>query len=80
VIRLIGKVELAALVREGSLKLGAALVEGVTDVLQEDEAEHDVFVLGGVHAGAQLVGGGPESLFEVLIHSAIQSGTATLSA
>ena len=36
------------------------LLEGVGDVLEEDEAEHDVLVLGGVHVGAQRVGGLPQ--------------------
>jgi hypothetical protein len=36
------------------------LLEGVGDVLEEEEAEHDVFVLGRVHAAAQSVGHLPE--------------------
>ena len=39
---------------------GVALLEGVGDVLQEDQAEHDVLVLGGVHRAAQSVGHGPQ--------------------
>ena len=41
-------------------KLVVALLEGVGDVLQEDQTEHDVLVLGGVHVVPQLIGGGPE--------------------
>ena len=37
-----------------------ALLEGVGDVLEEDEAEDDVFVLGGVHAAPESVGHAPE--------------------
>ena len=37
-----------------------ALLEGVGDVLEEDEAEDDVLVLGGVHAAAEGVGHAPE--------------------
>src|SRR5215813_9903803 len=37
--------------------------EGVGDVLEEDQAEHDVLVLGGVHATAQRVGHLPEPRF-----------------
>jgi hypothetical protein len=34
------------------LKLGVLRLEGVGDVLEEDQAEDDVFVFGGVHAAA----------------------------
>ena len=37
-----------------------ALLEGVRDVLEEDQAEHDVLVLGGVHGTAQCVRRRPE--------------------
>ena len=43
---------------------GVPLLEGVGDVLEEDQAEDDVLVLGRVHVAAQLVGGGPELLLE----------------
>ena len=33
----------------------------VRDVFDKDEAEHQVLVFGGIHVGAQIVGGGPES-------------------
>ena len=36
------------------------LLEGVGDVLEEDQAEDDVLVFGGVHAAAQRVGHLPE--------------------
>ena len=49
-------------------QVGAARGEGVGDVLDEDKAEHQVLVLGGVHVGAQLVGGGPEGLLDVFEH------------
>ena len=39
---------------------GMALLEGVGDVLQEDQAEHDVLVLGGVHRAPQGVGHRPQ--------------------
>jgi hypothetical protein len=39
-------------------------LEGVGDVLEEDEAEDDVLVLGRIHVVAQGVGGGPELGFE----------------
>ena len=39
---------------------GMLLLEGVGDVLQEDQAQHHVLVLGGVHVGAERVGGLPE--------------------
>ena len=34
------------------LELCAGLLEGIGDVLEEDEPEHDVLVLAGVHAAA----------------------------
>ena len=41
-------------------ELGVLGLEGVGDVLEEDQAEDDVLVLGRVHVVAQRVGGGPE--------------------
>ena len=40
------------------------LLEGVGDVLQEDQPEDDVLVLGGVHVVAELVGRLPERRLE----------------
>src|SRR5205823_3826568 len=58
---------LVAVLRVGP-RLGEQLrpvfLEGVGDVLEEDEAEDDVLVLGGVHRAAELVGGEPELLLE----------------
>lgn len=34
--------------------------ESVGDVLEEDQTQDDVFVLGGVHAAAESVGHGPQ--------------------
>lgn len=61
------QVELAGLVGEGGLQFIAALVERIADVFQENQPEDDVLVLGGIHARAQLVCGGPECLFKVLV-------------
>ena len=47
-------------VHQPQAQVGAAGLEGVGDVLQEDQAQHQVLVFGRVHVGAQLVGGGPE--------------------
>ena len=55
-------------VGEAGRQLGTAGGEGVGDVFDEDEAEHQVLVFGGVHVGAQLVGGGPEGFFDVVEH------------
>ena len=38
----------------------AAFLEGVGDILQEDEAEHDVLVLSGIHGAAERIGHLPE--------------------
>ena len=45
-------------------ELGVLLLEGVGDVLEEDQAEDDVLVLGRVHVVAQRVGGRPELRLE----------------
>jgi hypothetical protein len=37
-----------------------ALLEGVGDVLEEEQTEADVLVLGGVHVAAQRVGHAPQ--------------------
>jgi hypothetical protein len=42
------------------LKLRVLGLEGVGDVLEEDQAEDNVFVLGGVHAAAQGIGHPPQ--------------------
>ncbi len=39
-------------------------LERVGDVLEEEQAKDHVLVLGGVHRAAQLVCGGPESVFK----------------
>ncbi len=36
------------------------IIEGVGDVIQEDQAQHHVLVNNGIQVGPQLVGGGPE--------------------
>jgi len=47
-----------------AVKFAASLLEGVGDVLEEDEAQDDVFVFGSVHVIAQLVCCLPHLLFE----------------
>jgi len=42
------------------LETGVLLLESVGDVLQEDQPQDDVFVLGRVHVRAQRVGGAPQ--------------------
>jgi hypothetical protein len=39
-------------------------LERARDVLEEDQAKHDVLVLSGVHMAAELVGSGPEGRLE----------------
>ena len=53
------------------LELGVLRLEGVGDVLQEDQAEDDVLVLGGVHVVAESVGGLPELRLEAEIGAGI---------
>ena len=45
-------------------ELLAACLERIGDVLQEDESQDDVLVLGRVEVASQLVGSGPERLLE----------------
>ena len=54
-----------------ALQLGVLLLERVGDVLEEDQAEHDVLVLGGVHVVAQGVGGGPQLGLEAKIRRGV---------
>ena len=56
---LVGVLWVGALVAFG-FEPGVGLFEGVGDVLEEDEAEDDVFVFGGVHAAPEGVGHAPE--------------------
>jgi hypothetical protein len=60
---LVGILGVGAL-RAFGLELPVLFIEGVGDVLEEDEAEDDVLVLGGVHRAAQRVGHSPELGFE----------------
>ena len=46
------------------LELLAAGLEGVGDVLEEEQAKDDVLVLGGVQRPAQLIGCGPKGIFK----------------
>ena len=46
-------------------------LECVGNVLDENQAQHDVLVFGGVHVGAQLVGRGPECFFDVFDHEVV---------
>ena len=50
-----------------AVELGVLGLEGVGDVLEEDQAEDDVLVLGRVHVVAQRVGRGPELRLEAEI-------------
>jgi len=50
-------------------QLIAAGLESIGDVLQKNQAEHDVLVLGSVHIGPQLVSGSPEGFLQVDVHA-----------
>ena len=56
-------------------QLGVLGIERVADVLEEDEPEHDVLVLGGVHVVTQGIGGLPELGFEAVGGAGGRSGT-----
>ena len=45
--------------------------EGIGDVLEKDQAQNDVLVLGRVHVVAQRVGGGPELSFEAEVGAGV---------
>ena len=65
--RVASRVEEVVALRVAKLRLDFLLPdgEGVGDVFEEDEAEDGVLVDGGVEAGAEAVGGGPELFVEV---------------
>jgi len=63
---LVGVLWVGALVALG-FELGVMGLEGVGDVLKEDEPQHNVLVLGGIHRAAQGVGGGPELSLEAQV-------------
>jgi hypothetical protein len=48
-------------------ELRVLFLEGVGDVLEEDQTEHHVLILGGVHAAAQGVGSLPQFFFKTQI-------------
>jgi hypothetical protein len=53
-------------------QLGVMLVEGVGDVLEEDQAEDDVLVFCRVHVVAELVGGEPELGLEAEVGAGVR--------
>ena len=57
------------------LELGVLGLEGVADVLEEDQAQDDVLVLGGVHVVAQGVGGLPELRLEAEVRARLPSAS-----
>jgi hypothetical protein len=59
------------------IERGVFLLEGVRDVLQENETEDDVFVLGRVHVVAQLVGCLPELRLEPEHGAGLRGSVAT---
>jgi hypothetical protein len=65
-----GGVEMVIVVGVGKAprQFGTPRGEGVGDVLDEDQPEDQVLVFGGVHVGAQLVGGRPQGLLDVVEH------------
>ncbi len=44
----------------------AADIKGIGNIFDEQKPQHRMLVLGGVQGGAQLVGGGPELLFQIV--------------
>ncbi len=61
--------KLTVRVGEFPLQLVEAFIEGVGDVLEEDEAEDDMLVFSGIHVRPQLVGSRPECFVQVLVHA-----------
>ena len=66
-----GVVEMIVVRRIGKApgEFGAAGGEGVGDVFEKDQAEHEVLVFGRVHVGAQFVGRGPQGFLDVVEHA-----------
>ena len=42
--------------------------EGIGDVLDEDQAQHQVLVLRCIHVGPELIGCGPEGFLDIFDH------------
>ena len=57
------------------LELGVLGLEGIGDVLEEDQAQDDVLVLGRVHVVAQGVGGLPELRLEAEVRARLPSAS-----
>ena len=57
--------------REAGIEFLIAFLERIGDILEEDQAEDDVFVLGRVHMAAQLARCGPECLLEAKLGSGV---------
>ena len=51
-----------------TLEYFLSLLDRAENVFQKDKAEYNVFICGGIHIGAELVGGFPEFLFGGVIH------------
>ena len=47
------------------------LLEGIGDVFQEDQTEHDMLVLGGIHVGSERISGLPQFSLEPEVGSVI---------
>ena len=56
------------------LKFGIRLLEGIGNLLEEDEAQYDVLVFGGVHAASEGVGHAPKFGFVTHESVAIRCG------
>jgi len=66
VLAVVAQVVVVRWIAKGRLQLRPALLEGVRDVLEEDETEDDVLVDRCIEHGQQLVGCGPELLVQVV--------------
>ncbi len=64
----------AAIVPLAGGKLRVMLLERIRDVLQEDQPEHHMLVLGGVHVVPQLIGREPQLRLEAQVRRAASVG------
>ena len=77
---LTAQVVVVAGIGKTTFQLGATAGEAVGDVLEEDQTENYVLVFGGIHIGAHLVSGGPQSFLQVLQGAAGLAGFGGIAA
>ena len=66
IVRVVTQEVVIAGVLESNLQFGTPLLEGVGDVLQEDQPQNHMHVIAGVNVGTQAVSGIPQACVKIL--------------